>query len=315
MLRHATAAVLAMFLVVYFFSYSCNDNHTQAVLSKEDSLKLQVERGNYLVHSVVHCFFCHSQLDFKKFSLPMVPGTEGGGGIALHELDSTFPGKLWFPNITPFALKEWTDTEIARAITKGITKNGDTLTPVMPFHEFSKMHEEDIASVISYIRTLKPIDTSYPKRQLLVPVSVFGPLPGNDYTTNIKPDTADKIKYGEYLVSIAGCAGCHTPAKGKPEAGKPFAGGNEDKFPEFTVRTANLTPDTATGIGAWTEEMFVAKFRTNSSRENLNREAGKYNTLMPWSFFGTMNDSDLKAIYKYLRTIPPVHNVVVKWPG
>jgi hypothetical protein len=78
--------------------------------------------------------------------------------------------------------------------------------------------------------------------------------------------------------------------------------------------SANLTPDTATGIGAWTEEMFIAKFRNNSSRENLNREPGKYNTLMPWEFFGRMTDDDLKAIYKYLRTFPPVHNVVVKWP-
>ena len=315
MLRQTTAAVLAMFFIVSFFSNSCNDNNTHVVLTKEDSLKTEVDRGDYLVHSVVHCTFCHSQLDFKKFSLPVIPGTEGGGGIVLHELDSTFPGKLWFPNITPFALKDWTDGEIARAITKGIRKNGDTLTSVMPFHDFSKMCKEDVASVIAFIRTFKPIETSYPNRQLLVPVSAFGPLPENDYITNIKPDTADKIKYGEYLVSIAGCSGCHTPGEGTPQAGKLFAGGNENKFPEFTVRTSNITPDTATGIGTWTEEMFIAKFRNNSSRENIDREAGKHNTLMPWSFFGTMKDNDLKAIYKYLRTVPPVHNAVIKWPG
>jgi Cytochrome c len=140
-------------------------------------------------------------------------------------------------------------------------------------------------------------------------------LPDNDYTTNPKPDTADKIKCGEYLVSIAGCRSCHTPDKGKPEEGKLFAGGNETKLLGFTVRTANITPATVMGIGTWTEEIFVAKFRNNSSRENLNREAGKYNTLMPWSFFGNMKENDLKAIYKYLKTVAPIHNVVVKWPG
>ena len=312
--RYATAAVIAAIFVFPFFLSSCNDNNTQVVPSKEDSLKMQVDWGDYLVHSVVHCTWCHSQLDFTKFSLPVIPGTEGGGGIPLHEYDSSFPGKLWFPNITPFALKDWTDAEIAIAITKGIRKNGDTLTPVMPFHDFSKMCKEDVASVIAYIRTFKPIDTVYPKRDLIVPVSVFGPLPGNDYVTNVRPDTTDPIKYGEYLVSIAGCSGCHTPAEGRPMAGKLFAGGNENTLNEFTVRTANITPDTATGIGTWTEDMFVAKFRNNSSPENINRVAGKYNTLMPWTFFGAMKEGDLKAIYKYLRTVPAVHNTIVKWP-
>ena len=184
----------------------------------------------------------------------------------------------------------------------------------MPFHEFSKMDKDDVTAVIAYIRTLKPVDTSYPARQLFIPLSVFGSLPENDYTKNTIHDTADKIKYGEYLISISGCADCHSPGEGTPEKGKLFAGGKEHKLPGVKVRSANLTPDTATGIGAWTEEMFILKFRNNSSRENLNREAGKYKTLMPWSFFGTMKDNDLKAIYTYLRTIPPVHNAVTRWP-
>jgi hypothetical protein len=274
MSRQTSIAVSAIVYITFLFLISCREHHSKATLSKEDSLKIQVDRGNYLVNSVLHCLFCHSQLDLKKFALPVVPGTEGGGGIAIHELDSTFPGKLWIPNITPFALKDWTDAEIARAITKGTRKNGDTLTSIMPFSDFSKLCSDDVAAVVSYLRTVKPIDTIYPERQLGVPVSAFGPLPGNDYTKNVKPDTVDKIKYGEYLVSIAGCPGCHTPDPGKPHAGKPFAGGNVTGLPGILARTANLTPDTATGIGAWTEEMFIAKFRNNASRENLNREPG-----------------------------------------
>ena len=46
----------------------------------------------------------------------------------------------------------------------------------------------------------------------------------------------------------------------------------------------------------------------------LNSEPGKFNTIMPWSFFGTMKEHDLKAIYAYLRTVKPVNNKIVKWP-
>jgi hypothetical protein len=61
--------------------------------------------------------------------------------------------------------------------------------------------------------------------------------------------------------------------------------------------------------------MFLAKFRTNSSPAMLATTPGKFNTIMPWSFFGTMKDGDLKAIYAYLRTVPPLSNTVVKWEG
>jgi len=311
MLKRISIAIISVLVVLTVLLNACNNDSGISALSKEDSLKLKVDRGSYLVHSVTHCTMCHSQLDFTKFSFPVIPGTEGGGGIALHEFDSTFPGKLYFPNITPYKLKDWTDGEIARAITHGINKDGDTLLPIMPYHDFSRMAKEDVESVIAYLRTMDTVDTSYPKRQLFIPVAMFGggPLPDNDYTTNTRPDSTDKIKNGQYLISIAGCEGCHSP-----DTTKHFAGGFEEKSPGFTVRSGNLTPDSATGIGAWTEEMFIAKFRSNSSPENVNREAGKYNTIMPWTFFGTMTDNDLKSIYAYLRTMPPVKNKVVKWP-
>jgi len=87
-----------LFLVVsVVFLMACNSNNpTRAALSKEDSLQKQLDRGNYLVNSVVNCVDCHSQLDLNKFSLPVVPGTEGGGGMAVHELIE-IPGKIYIP--------------------------------------------------------------------------------------------------------------------------------------------------------------------------------------------------------------------------
>ena len=310
-MKRISTFIFAVLILCIALMNACNDNSGTLVRSKEDSLKLQVDRGNYLVNSIFHCTMCHSQLNFKKFSMPVIPGTEGGGGIAIHEIDSTFPGKIFIPNITSHALKDWTDKEIARAMTKGINRDGDTMLPMMPYHEYSQMAKEDVDAVIAYLRTMKSIETNYPKRQVFIPASFFGgdSLPDNDYTSNIKPDTADKIKYGAYLVKLAGCKSCHTP-----DPDKPFSGGAEDKFPGFTVRSSNITPDSATGIGSWTEEMFIAKFRNNSNSENVNREAGKYNTIMPWSLFGSISENDLKSIYAYLRSLPPVHNTVVKWP-
>lgn len=311
-----------LFVGASVFVFSCNQQQSKTESSaeagtgvKEDSMAAVVARGKYLANSVVNCVDCHSQLDFEKFSLPVVPGTEGGGGMALHEAFEGFPGKLYIPNITPAGLGNWTDEEIARAVTKGINKKGDTLFPMMPFHFLNRMAPEDLHAVIAYIRTLKPIDKIPPAKQMAVPMAVFGPLPDNDYHNNTKPDTADKVKYGEYLVTIAHCQECHTTKdkKGMPMPDKMFAGGNTEPFKTFAVHTANITADSATGIGEWSEAMFIAKFRSNASRESLERKPGKYNTYMPWSFYGTMTDSDLKAVYAYLRSVPRVKSLVVKW--
>ncbi|MBI1343536.1 MAG: c-type cytochrome [Terrimonas sp.] len=306
--------LLLIFPVLIIF-YACSSPTAPTAISKEDSIQHLWDRGNYLVHSVVNCVDCHSKLDFNKFSFPMVPGTEGMGGFAVHELMDDIPGKIFIPNITPYALKDWTDEEIARAMTRGINKRGDTLFPMMPYHGLSHMAKSDVDAVITYLRKLKPIANDVPPHQLFVPASVFGPLPDNDYHNNTLPDTTDAVKYGQYLVSIAHCTDCHTQftKEGAPDMTKYLAGGQHFKLPTFEVTVANITPDKETGIGAWTEDMFLAKFRTNASAETVNADHGKFGTLMPWTFFGTMRDKDLKAIYAYLRTIPPVNNKIDKW--
>ena len=309
----------SIFAVVSLIIFACDNEAKEptTAVTKEDSLKQQLEHGKYLANSVVNCVDCHSQLDTSKFSAPVVPGTEGGGGLALHEiLPADIPGKMWVPNITPYALKDWSDDEIARAITKGVNSKGDTLFPLMPYHGLSRMAKEDVEAVVAYLRSLKPIEASFPARELFIPAAAFGPLPDVDYKTNTRPDTADRVKYGEYLVTIGHCTDCHTPVTKEkmPMMDKFLSGGQHFKLPTFEVTTSNITPDSATGIGSWTEAMFVAKFRTNSTPEMLATKPGKSNTLMPWSFYGTMKDNDLKAIYAYLRTVKPIKNKLEKWP-
>jgi mono/diheme cytochrome c family protein len=145
-----------------------------------------------------------------------------------------------------------------------------------------------------------------------------------------------RLERGKYLVTVGGCNDCHTPLKMGPKGPEPdmsrMLSGHPDSFP-ITAGTkpvsekwlmtaaasgtafsgpwgvsfaANLTPDHNTGLGIWTEDMFIKAVRTGRhmgvSREILPP--------MPWFNVGAMTDEDLKSVYAFLRSIPPVHNRV-----
>ena len=105
----------------------------------------RIERGKYLAHSVTQCIDCHSSRDWSKFSAPPVAGTEGKGGEAFDR-SLGFPGNYYAPNLTPHHLKDWSDAELFRAITAGVSKDGSPLFPVMPYLFYGKMDKEDIYS-------------------------------------------------------------------------------------------------------------------------------------------------------------------------
>lgn len=303
-----------MSMAIVYLS-SCNDNKTEPqATDNKDSLAKVLARGEYLANYVAVCTDCHSARDITKWSLPVVPGTEGGGSGFPFGKEEGVPGTIFPPNITPFALKDWSDDDIAKAMTVGVNKKGDTLFPIMPYHNYSRMAKDDIYAIIAYIRTLKSIDSLKPPRKLDIPMSMLGPLPAPDLSKNVRPDPSDKIKYGEYLTTFASCAECHTPMGPQgPDMSKPYAGGFVFATPFFKVGVANITPD-STGIGAWTEDAFVAKFQGNSADAKVNSNPGRENTIMPWAQYGKMKEEDLRAIYAYLRTVKPISNKVEKWP-
>lgn len=123
------------------------------------------------------------------------------------------------------------------------------------------------------------------------------------------------MRYGRYLA--AGCSDCHTPAvQGVPIAGQDFAGGVEFPLPGGGyVRTANITSDAITGIGSWTEQQFVDKFKAMAELPDqvlASPADRRKNTVMPWKVLGGMTREDLAAIFAYLRSLPPVVNRVQK---
>jgi mono/diheme cytochrome c family protein len=315
-------AAIGFFVITAAYFTSCKGGKSEPKASNsEDSIKKVIERGNYLANHVAACIHCHSQRDFSKYSGPVVPGTEGGGGLLFdHNLFDGIPGTLYGRNITPdpeTGIGTWTDEDILKAITQGINKKGDTLFPIMPYASFNRLAKEDLMSIIAYIKTLKPIKNKVPDRMLMIPVSLAYPGPALQPSVegNKRPPESDQVKYGEYINTMADCASCHTPfAKGQPDFSRIYAGGNLFHLGNGKVNSANITPDTATGLGLWTEEKFMNKFIPYREEKGYNYDPGTQNTIMPLSDFAGMKDEDLKAIYAYLRTVKPVTNKVEKFP-
>jgi mono/diheme cytochrome c family protein len=147
--------------------------------------------------------------------------------------------------------------------------------------------------------------------------------------------TQSRVERGRYMVTIGGCNDCHTPLKmgasgPEPDMSRMLSGHPENfavptnaKAAEWVGMTAaatgtafagpwgisyamNLTPDSLTGIGTWTEEMFIKTIRSG-------RHWGTSRPIMPpmpWFNYAKFTDEDIKSVYAYLRTIPPVHNTI-----
>ena len=278
----------------------------------------RIARGEYLANNVVACMHCHSERDWTKYAGPTIQGTYGKGGQKFDEKeDADIPGVVYAKNITPSGIGDWTDGELIRAITTGVSKDGTALFPLMPYMDFNHLSKEDLYSIVAYIRSLKPIENKVPDRHLNFPMNlIVKTLPLHTYNPAPQPDTSNALSYGKYLVTIAGCGGCHTQmVKGEPVKGMEFAGNMAFNLPWGTVRSANITPDNETGIGKWSENQFISFFKTfdSDNAKNIPVNPHEFNTIMPITSFAGMTKTDLGAIYTYLRTVNPVHNKVVKF--
>lgn len=276
----------------------------------------RIERGRYLAHNVSQCMECHSERDWSRFSGPLVEGSEGKGGEAFDRKIG-FPGNYYAPNLTPFHLKDWSDGELFRAITAGVSKDGRPLFPIMPYPNFGKMDREDIYSIIAYIRSLPSVENTPPAPESDFPMSVIIHLIPRKAEFTQRPAPTDKINYGKYLTNAASCVECHTQAKqGQLVAGMEFGGGRFFPLTEdTTVVSSNISPDKETGIGKWTEEAFIQRFKAFDKTVNNTNDAvkpGDFNTIMPWSKYAGMTDEDLAAVYAYLKTVKPINNKIEK---
>lgn len=277
----------------------------------------RIERGAYLANHVTVCMDCHSVRDFSKFSGPPTPGTMGKGGDRFDQ-SMGFPGVFYAKNITPHGIADYSDGELFRLITTGVTKDNRAMFPVMPYLYYGKMDPEDIYDIIAYLRSLPSIESDIPESKADFPVSlILKTIPG-DPEPSKKPDPSDQVAYGKYLTNASGCIECHTQAdpQGMIMEDLAFGGGRNFPFPDGSVVTSsNITPDPETGIGNWNEQAFVARFKQYNEDRYIPAAVnpGEFNSIMPWTMYAGMKEEDLKAIFAYLQTIKPITNPVIKF--
>jgi mono/diheme cytochrome c family protein len=177
--------------------------------------------------------------------------------------------------------------------------------------QFQNLSDDDLTAIVSFLRSQPAVKNELPRAELnflgqAVNAFLIKPAgPDGDVPVSVKPDTT--ADYGKYLVmAVANCRSCHTErsALTGEYTGEELAGGNTFEHPEkgYTLTTPNLTPDPKTGrIHDWTYEMFRDRFRTGRLIPDSE---------MPWDQFKRLSDDDLKAIYKYLMSLPPVENEI-----
>ncbi len=272
-----------------------------------ESTPERLERGRYLATHVTVCLDCHSRRDWSHFAGPLEPGSIGGGGDPFGR-EMGLPGTITPPNITPAALRGWTDGEIARAVTEGVSRDGRALFPMMPYPLYAKLDPEDLRSIIVFLRSLPAVDRATPPRELDFPLNLLVRTMPRAAESVPAPDRADQIAYGRYLTTIAGCVECHTPIDEHHERieSRLFAGGQEFPMPNGkVVASRNLTPHPKDGLGEIDRDDFIGMFRGYSGGSPAIAPDAP-NTPMPWTLFAGMSDEDLGAIHAYLQSLPAI---------
>ncbi|MES2360912.1 MAG: c-type cytochrome [Pseudomonadota bacterium] len=255
---------------------------------------MQVERGKYLMESVVACGNCHVARGDKGQPL-FDKGLSGG------MLFDEPPFKAYAANITPdpdTGIGKWTDAQLAKAIREGVRPDKSVIGPPMPIEFYRRLSDADLGAIIAYLRAQPAVRNAVPRSSYNIPLpSDYGPA-----VTNIKaPAASNKVKYGEYLANIGHCMECHTPRndKGMLEHARQGAGGQVFKGPWGASVSRNLTPH-ATGLKGWTDAQ-IAKV----IREGVDRNGQPYKPPMAFAFYKNINDTDMSALIAYLRSLKP----------
>ena len=242
-----------------------------------------LERGKHLAESIGGCSACHG-LDYASGR------KEEMGPIGTFRAPNLTAGKNGI-------LASYSDGELARLIKHGIRKDG-TSVRFMPSGDFSWWPEADVAAVISFLRTLPPVDGE-------PSIVDLGPMAKILDQMNMMPiDTARRIdhdhlpkgptpaptkEYGAFVAKL--CQGCH---------GEHLSGGPIPGAPPSLPVPLNLTPHSS-GLEGWTFEDF-----DKLMRQGIRRNGAKLNPFMPIETLKNFSEVEMKALWAYLQTLPPM---------
>lgn len=271
----------------------------------------RVARGRYIVEAEAHCMLCHSEHDWTTHGAPESPGLSGAGWD-VPWAENQMPGRVFAPNITPdreTGIGALPDDAVARAIREGVSHDGRALF-MMPWTAFRHFSDEELTSAIAYLRTIPPVKKKREPTQIQIPVRwILKRTPEPLAAPVPEADVSDPIKLGRHLAEVGQCQDCHTPVDGRhqPLPGMAFAGGQEFVVGGVRTRSANITPH-ASGIAHYDEALFIRTIRTG------NIGGRRLSPVMPWWAMRKLTDGDLKALWAFLKTVPPVAHDVERVP-
>lgn len=224
----------------------------------------------------------------------------GDNGAGKMVIDDPLVGTVIASNLTKGeggVGNHYQDADWERAIRHGVRPDGKPLV-IMPAHEYNPINDADLSPLIAYVKSLSPVDQGRtliqlgPLGRILHVTGMVTVVPAEviDHTA-LRPQAVAKgatKEYGEYLAKT--CTGCHgATLSGGPIPGVPSDG----PFPR------NLTPDMATGLGAWQEADFAKAIRTG-----IRPDGSQLSTAMPWPAFQQMTDEEVSALWRYLQSVP-----------
>jgi mono/diheme cytochrome c family protein len=263
----------------------------------------QVVKGQYIFSLAGGCA-CHTQ----------PKGTPHAGGRA-------FPipfGTVYSTNITQdkeTGLGNWTDQQIRDAIVKGIRPDGSRIVPVMPYEAYSGMATNDLAALIAYLRTLKPVKKATPEIKTWAPFvrSLAVPLWVRVFARFSQPNSVaaqNGVERGRYLAEhISACNDCHTPRNLIGVSNRAlYLAGVDEKHGPLGEEVPNITPDNETGIGEWKREDIAELLLTGDKPDGDNVDGLMAEVVQHG--FKNMTKQDALALADYLKSIRPIKN---KW--
>jgi hypothetical protein len=306
-------------LVLALGATACTGKYVRPTTQERiQSTPERVARGSYLVNQAMSCGACHSGREGGNFATGGERADMYLAGLAVDLPSEGF--KFWMPNLTPdveTGLGGWSDDEIMRAVRDGIGKDGHLMFPMMPFSSYQHVSEEDLRSIVAYLRSVPPVKN---KRTLaendfgfmvefFVNRGMMHHKPAHDVAP---PNKQDKVKYGEYVMRLGHCWECHSgTSTGPKDVGeKEFLSGGGPPFElpgVGKVYPRNLTPDPETGLGKYSAAQLKQALR-DGKRLDGKRMAAPMNFFIP--HISGLTDEDTDALIAFLRSIPPVKNKV-----
>jgi mono/diheme cytochrome c family protein len=260
------------------------------------SAETPLERGTYLMNSIVACGNCHTPKGPDGRAL--VDKELSGGDPIDSPVFHAIPA-----NITPdkeTGIGNWTDEQIVNAIRNGKRPDGTIIGPPMPIAFYRDMSDSDAKAIVAYLRSIRPISNKSAKSTYKIPLpAAYGP----PVTHVADVPRTNHVAYGKYLATGLGhCMDCHTPqVQGRPDMTKMGAGGNPFGSPNGgVILSANLTPGNPNGMAGWTNDQVKTAITTGMRPDRpLVR-------LMAFDWYKNISTADLNDLIAFLRTLKPV---------